>query len=387
MPLGTATSTGMPSASASSIPSPSRSREQMIRKRPVPSSGSPTIGRPRISSQPSRSISNGIHPHLCRREGAVLVVLVDRLRDRLEVLGLRARHRAETLVKRASLTQSFLRQTRLGTSEVGDDHASVIAHVDMDAFYVSVELLRRPQLRGRPVIVANGRSAHSRGVVMTASYEAREFGVHSALPLAVAYRRCPAGGAGPNGHAAVQARLGGGDGGPGRLQRRRRAGRPRRGLRGPVGLAGAPIPRARAQGRGPRAHQADLLDRARTEQAAGEDRLGPRQARRPCHAAPGGDARGGRRPLRPADPGRRAEGRGAPCACRDRDRARAGDGLRADAWPRPSGPTAAASCATVPRGSTTAAWRPRGGASPRAARRPSPPMSPTAPSWWRRSSA
>ena len=61
----------------------------------------------------------------------------------------------------------------------------------MDAFYVSVELLRRPELRGRPVIVANGRSAHSRGVVMTASYEAREHGVHSALPLAVAYRRCP----------------------------------------------------------------------------------------------------------------------------------------------------------------------------------------------------
>ncbi len=61
----------------------------------------------------------------------------------------------------------------------------------MDAFYVSVELLRRPELRGRPVIVANGRSAHSRGVVMTASYEAREFGVHSALPLAIAYRRCP----------------------------------------------------------------------------------------------------------------------------------------------------------------------------------------------------
>ena len=67
----------------------------------------------------------------------------------------------------------------------------LIAHVDMDAFYVSVELLRRPQLRGRPVIVANARSAHSRGVVMTASYEARKFGVHSALPLAVAYRRCP----------------------------------------------------------------------------------------------------------------------------------------------------------------------------------------------------
>lgn len=61
----------------------------------------------------------------------------------------------------------------------------------MDSFFVSVELLRRPELRGKPVIVANGTSARSRGVVMTASYEAREFGVHSALSLAIAYRRCP----------------------------------------------------------------------------------------------------------------------------------------------------------------------------------------------------
>jgi DNA polymerase-4 len=67
----------------------------------------------------------------------------------------------------------------------------VIAHVDMDAFFVSVELLRRPELRGRPVIVATAGGAASRGVVMAASYEAREFGVHSALPLAIAHRRCP----------------------------------------------------------------------------------------------------------------------------------------------------------------------------------------------------
>src|SRR5215207_8078571 len=69
--------------------------------------------------------------------------------------------------------------------------ARTIAHVDMDAFFVSVELLRRPELRGRPVIVATGGDTASRGVVMAASYEAREFGVHSALPLAVAHRRCP----------------------------------------------------------------------------------------------------------------------------------------------------------------------------------------------------
>jgi DNA polymerase-4 len=67
----------------------------------------------------------------------------------------------------------------------------VVAHVDMDAFFVSVELLRRPELRGKPVVVATGSDATARGVVMAASYEARRYGVHSALPLAIAHRRCP----------------------------------------------------------------------------------------------------------------------------------------------------------------------------------------------------
>ena len=63
--------------------------------------------------------------------------------------------------------------------------------MDMDAFYVSIELLRHPQLRGKPVIVAGSTDPDARGVVMTASYEARKFGVGSAMPLVTARRRCP----------------------------------------------------------------------------------------------------------------------------------------------------------------------------------------------------
>ncbi|RWZ61175.1 DNA polymerase IV [Labedella populi] len=77
------------------------------------------------------------------------------------------------------------RQVTVGAA---DDSAAPILHIDMDAFFASVELLERPELRGKPVIIGH---RDGRSVVTSATYEARKFGVGAAMPVSKALRLCP----------------------------------------------------------------------------------------------------------------------------------------------------------------------------------------------------
>jgi nucleotidyltransferase/DNA polymerase involved in DNA repair len=77
----------------------------------------------------------------------------------------------------------------VGSIDAGPSRS--VLHVDIDEFVAAVEVLRRPELRGKPVVVGGRQGQSKRGVVSTANYEARRFGIHSGLPLRIAARRCP----------------------------------------------------------------------------------------------------------------------------------------------------------------------------------------------------
>ena len=90
------------------------------------------------------------------------------------------------LLRRSGPRSRHIRKTRGVRAET-----SWVLHVDLDQFIAAVEVLRRPELRGKPLVVGGDGDPAKRGVVATASYEARAFGVQSGLPLRTAARRCP----------------------------------------------------------------------------------------------------------------------------------------------------------------------------------------------------